>query len=115
MDDHELDTWLRRHDEIVPSSGFAGRVMEAVHQEASALPPIAFPWSRALPGLVVLLVTVAISVSVMPVTSAPVAPAPWMSAVIGAATSDVGAWLALAVCLTILPVFLSMKLARSAF
>ena len=37
---------------IVPSSGFVSGVMAAVLREASAPPPIAFPWKRALPGLV---------------------------------------------------------------
>jgi hypothetical protein len=44
---------LSREDEILPSSGFAASVMEAVRREAAAPPPIPFPWKRALPGLVV--------------------------------------------------------------
>ena len=39
-------------DEIVPSSGFTASVMDAVMREATAPPPIPFPWKRALPGLV---------------------------------------------------------------
>lgn len=50
----ELDRVFSRADEIVPSSGFAMSVMDAVRREAEAseptpLPPIAFPWLRALP------------------------------------------------------------------
>ena len=48
----DLDRILSRQETIVPSSGFAARVMEAVEQEAVAPPPIPFPWRRALPGLV---------------------------------------------------------------
>jgi hypothetical protein len=44
---------LSREDEILPSSGFAASVMDAVRREAAAPPPIPFPWKRALPGLVV--------------------------------------------------------------
>ncbi len=44
---------LSREDEILPSSGFAVSVMDAVRREAAAPPPIPFPWKRALPGLVV--------------------------------------------------------------
>lgn len=52
---HEIDRILSRKykDEILPSSGFAASVMDAVRREASAPPPIPFPWRRALPGLIV--------------------------------------------------------------
>jgi hypothetical protein len=53
----EIDGILSRQDEILPSSGFAVSVMNAVRQEAAAPPPIPFPWLRALPGLVVAALT----------------------------------------------------------
>jgi hypothetical protein len=34
---------------ILPSSGFAASVMDAVRREALAPPPLPFPWKRALP------------------------------------------------------------------
>lgn len=43
---------IMRQEEILPSSGFAASVMEAVRREAAAPPPIPFPWKRALPGVV---------------------------------------------------------------
>jgi hypothetical protein len=49
----EIDRILSREDEILPSSGFAVSVMDAVRREAAAPPPIPFPWKRALPGLVI--------------------------------------------------------------
>jgi len=49
--DH-IDRMLAREDSIVPSSGFSASVMEAVRREAETPPPIPFPWTRALPGLV---------------------------------------------------------------
>ena len=49
----EIDHILSREDEILPSSGFAASVMDAVRREAAAPAPIPFPWKRALPGLVV--------------------------------------------------------------
>jgi hypothetical protein len=52
-DEAEINSILSREDEILPSSGFAVSVMEAVRREAAAPPPIPFPWKRALPGLVV--------------------------------------------------------------
>ena len=52
VEDEEVDHMLSREDEILPSSGFAVAVMDAVRREAAAPPPIPFPWKRALPGLV---------------------------------------------------------------
>jgi hypothetical protein len=52
-EEDEMNRILSRDDEIQPSSGFAGSVMEAVRREAAAPAPIPFPWNRALPGAVV--------------------------------------------------------------
>ena len=52
-DEGEIHRILSREDAILPSSGFAISVMDAVRREAAAPPPIPFPWKRALPGLVV--------------------------------------------------------------
>jgi hypothetical protein len=52
-DEGEISRILSREEEILPSSGFAISVMDAVRREAAAPPPIPFPWKRALPGLVV--------------------------------------------------------------
>jgi len=49
----EIDRILSLEDEILPSSGFAVSVMDAVRHEAAAPAPIPFPWKRALPGLLV--------------------------------------------------------------
>jgi hypothetical protein len=45
-----IDEILATDEELVPSSGFLSAVMERVQEEASAPPPIPFPWKRALPG-----------------------------------------------------------------
>jgi hypothetical protein len=52
MKDEDMDRILSSNDEILPSSGFAVSVMDAVRREAAAPPPIPFPWKRALPGVV---------------------------------------------------------------
>ena len=52
MNHDDLDRMLMDREEIVPSSGFVGSVMEAVQQEAAAPAPIPFPWKWALPGLI---------------------------------------------------------------
>jgi hypothetical protein len=64
MKDPEIDRILSAGDEIVPSSGFAASVMEAVHREASAPAPIPFPWKRALPCIVLAGVALAVVVVV---------------------------------------------------
>jgi len=67
MDDTEMDRILSMPDDILPSSGFAASVMEAVRREAAAPPPIPFPWKRALPfvglAVIALLVTVVVVVT----------------------------------------------------
>ena len=50
--DHEIEAVLAGEEELIPSSGFLATIMERVQQEASAPPPIPFPWKRAVPGIV---------------------------------------------------------------
>ncbi len=45
-----IDRILSADEQLVPSSGFLSAVMERVHEEAAAPPPIPFPWKRMLPG-----------------------------------------------------------------
>ena len=51
MDD--LDRILGSQRDINPSASFASRVMAAVRREAAGPAPIAFPWRRFVPLLVV--------------------------------------------------------------
>jgi hypothetical protein len=51
MKPDQIDHTLSEEIDIVPSPGFVSGVMDAVWREASAPPPIPFPWKRALPGL----------------------------------------------------------------
>lgn len=52
MTNGDLDRILSsKDDDIQPSSGLLGSVMQGVRSEAAAPPPIPFPWKRALPGL----------------------------------------------------------------
>ena len=59
----EMDDLLAAHfasgEELTPSSGFTLSVMEALHAEASAPPPIPFPWRRVVPGLIAVLCVMA--------------------------------------------------------
>lgn len=62
MTPDDIDRMLAEDEEVLPSSGFAVSVMEAVRQEATAPPLLAFPWRRALPGLFALLVAFAVAI-----------------------------------------------------
>jgi hypothetical protein len=55
----EFDRALLEEDALVPSSGFAASVMDAIHQQSAAPAPIPFPWKRALPGLAAMPVGIA--------------------------------------------------------
>lgn len=46
MKPDELDRILSADDDIVPASGLVASVMDLVKTEASATPPIPFPWVR---------------------------------------------------------------------
>lgn len=53
LPDAGIDAALAARDDVIlPSSGFADGVMAAVHHEAIAPAPIAFPWKRAIPGFI---------------------------------------------------------------
>jgi hypothetical protein len=47
---------------LVPSSGFAASVMEAIEEQAAQPAPIPFPWKLAMPGLAALLAVVVIAI-----------------------------------------------------
>ena len=122
MSDNDMDRILSKHDEILPSSGFAASVMEAVHREASAPPPIPFPWRRALPGIVVatfalvLVVTVGVAAilqmsrGVLSMPTATISSSlPWLAGQ-GTTGSTIG-WTALALAAAFVSIKVSMRLA----
>jgi hypothetical protein len=55
MSPDDLDRILSTDDDIVPASGFTSLVMERVKGDASAPPPIPFPWTRLALGTAVML------------------------------------------------------------
>jgi hypothetical protein len=81
--DDELDHLLARSfgppdsaaahaESIEPSSGFAASVMERVREEAAAaaaLGPIRFPWRRAVPGICMVVLAVAVCVTLLTLAS----------------------------------------------
>jgi len=56
----ELDRILSEENDLTPSSGFLESVMETVRSDASAPPPIPFPWKRAWPGVAACLIAVGV-------------------------------------------------------
>jgi hypothetical protein len=120
-DEGEINRILSREDEILPSSGFAVSVMDAVRREAAAPPPIPFPWKRALPGLVVAglalaLVLVAGVVAIAQLDKA-TAPPPSMSLpsvlapIFQGNMGSAATWTLLTLLVTFVSVKLSMRLA----
>jgi len=119
-DEDEVDRILSREDEILPSSGFAVSVMDAVRREAAAPPPIPFPWKRALPGLVagglalaVVLVTgiVAIVQVGRTSTAAQFSLPSGMPPIFHGGIESAAIWTAMALLATLVSVKLSMRLA----
>lgn len=110
MTDDELDRILSQEEDIVPSSGFAGGVMDAVRNQASTPPPIPFPWRRAIPGLVAWALALGSLIAVVVRSGASAADrAAIVHAVEAAQTSGAG-WIALALLASFVSVVVSMRL-----
>ena len=58
----QLDRILAHEDALVPSSGFAASVMDAIQEQAAEPAPIPFPWKLALPGIAALIAAIVIIV-----------------------------------------------------
>lgn len=108
MRDDEIDRVLGGEDDILPSSGFHASVMEAVHRDAAAPPPIPFPWHRALPAFAAAALAL-VGASVLLVKAGAASPIVFHS-LLSAATHFGAAWLALAALATVGSLFLSRRL-----
>jgi hypothetical protein len=119
--EEEIDRILSREDEMVPSSGFAVSVMDAVRREAAAPPPIPFPWKRALPGLAVgsLVLALILGAIVRAIAQVDKAPTPQLSmsmpsvmpSIFNGGLRSAAIWTALALLVALVSVKLSMRLA----
>ncbi len=81
---NELERILANEEELQPMTGFSTRVMRAVREEEAATTPIAFPWTRFLPGFLInlgLLLGAAVWMILEPGSSSPaqLIPAEWFS------------------------------------
>jgi hypothetical protein len=110
--DVELDHMLATHmnaskDQLTPSSGFTQSVMDAIREEATAPPPIPFPWKRLLPASIALLAAL-IGLGIFASHHAPALPN--NLAISPAATMNL-MWIALAIGLSLIAARISFKLA----
>lgn len=111
MKEDELDHILSQGEDIVPSSGFVPAVMDAVLREASAPPPIPFPWKLAVPSLAAFVVGFTLFVALAwrdPASDA----APLIPVLLETASSFEAGWLALALLMSFASVVLPMRLLR---
>jgi len=115
MRDAKIEAILASEEELIPSSGFLGSVMERVQEEAVAPPPIPFPWKRAIPGVLAITgVFVWGAVELfrhgLPTLSSPMLPLPHLPVALVVPVESAG-WVALALCATLLSLLLARRLA----
>jgi hypothetical protein len=117
--DDELDRMLLTHmnapsEQLTPSSGFTQSVMDAVRDEATAPPPIPFPWKRLLPAAIALLCAI-IGLGIFAGRQTPALPHALSSGSLDFAISTPTAtnlmWIALAIGLSLITATISFKLA----
>jgi hypothetical protein len=121
MNPDELDRILSAEQEILPSSGFTASVMDAVREEACALPPIPFPWKRVLPGLAiaaVVLVVLLVQAIAQLEESASAAQSPWALLqtylpILSAAQHFGAQWILFALIVTLGSLWFPLRLAAS--
>lgn len=114
MTNEEIDRILSsKEEDAEPSPGLVASVMETIRSEASAPPPIPFPWKRALPGVaaaafaLVWLLTLVLSEFARGAALQPPGlswPAWW------APTAEVLGWGVVALLLSLISVKISMRL-----
>jgi hypothetical protein len=112
----DIESMLVDKDEILPSSGFEMLVMEAVHREAVTPPPLAFPWGRALPGMVALFAAFGVVLWIWISAQSDTTPnasfdEPLRELLAISVRSEIE-WVAVAIAATIVSVLLSLRLMR---
>jgi len=113
MKDEELDRILGGENDVLPSPGFHASVMAAVHREATAPPPIPFPWKRAWPAMAAAALTLAGSSLLLVQTDTA---GPTVFDALRPAAESLGApWIALAAAASAVSLLLSRRLAAERY
>ena len=116
MTDDDIESMLADEDVVLPSSGFEVSVMEAVHQESVKPPHLAFPWRRALPGMVALLAAFGVAtwswIGALGNATPNTLLDKQIRELIAVGTRSEVQWAAIAIVATILSVFFSLRLMR---
>ena len=110
MTDDDLDRIFSREEDIVPSSGFAGGVMDAVRNQASTPPPIPFPWRRAIPGLAAWALALGSLIALLARPGASAADRAVLANAMEAARTSGAGWIAVALLASLVSVMVSMRL-----
>lgn len=114
MNYDDINRILASEQEITPSPEFLASVMSAVTRQAGSLPPLEFPWIRALPGFLAAIVAVAAAIwHAIGILSDPATITAFNVQVhqVGALVTASGLqWIALAVGVTIISIALSSSL-----
>jgi hypothetical protein len=116
--DDALDNLLQSHlnapaEQLAPSSGFVLSVMDAIQQQATEPAPVAFPWKRVLPGAIAILCAL-VAFIVYAYAGRHSTPAIRPNLVLSSTftSSEITlCWIALAVCLSVITVAASFRLA----
>jgi len=117
--DRLLNAHLASSEDLAPSSGFADSVMESVQAQATEPPPIAFPWSRVLPGgiaalcalLVLLVVVIRAAKEAPPSIGQSLRPYLVQALSLPSGGAVLG-WILLGACLSVAAVIVSLRLTR---
>ena len=113
MRDEEIDRILGGEEDIRPSSGFHVSVMEAVHREATAPPPIPFPWKRAWPAIAAAALAIVASPFLLIESNA--AMQPTLDSLLLSAQSVGAPWIALAALATVGSLLLSRRFVQERY
>jgi hypothetical protein len=119
MNFDDIDDILTHDDDIVPSPEFLALVMRAVRWETTSLPPLRFPWKRALPGFLATFVAIVkVFWDVIGLLRDPEHITEFKEQLdyIADLAAGIGLqWIVLAVAITILSLTLSLSLARGRY
>lgn len=119
MNPEDIEDILANEEIVTPSSGFLDSVMRAVRREATSLPPLKFPWRRALPGFLATFVAVARTVWDLVGIVRDAASFTALEDMLGQVSAFADAigleWIVLAIAVTLISVTLSLMLVRRNF